>query len=574
MGSEENEMKIQALSKALVCGIIVVLLCANSVPVANGIDAIKDGTLSYHGSLSGHVVDEGMNPVQGVRVRVSFHDTYRESDTNATGYYRVTDVPVCADAKNVSCTKLGYYPMYTLMNINGSTTHDFVLTSMPIYPELPPPDKSGWYTSNVVITFHITGPVNHTYYAFNEDPWTEYTAPITVSQDGIYVLHWQCPDEQGTPSVYWVGLNIDRTAPIFQWLGVTALNFRKTCYLMNATVFEPTSGVAKIEFYVDDILVGNVMREPYEFLYQGTGRYAQAIAYDNAGNSRMSWPPPLMHQSPGIHQDASRALPSQLQQTSTTLFHGVLSGHVIDSGMYPVQGARVRVSFHDTYRDGYTDAAGLYTVADIPVCPCMKNVSCFANGYYTAYSTMEINASSFHDFVLGSMPVYWTYGGTMGENGWYTSTVFFTLVFHNISHVYYALDEDAWSEYTSPFGVSANGNHTFHWFWVDEQKDSSPVFWVTFKIDHTSPIVIDFLGMRLGLQLWKLSATASDNTSGLQRVDFYVDNTLVGSFTGSPYEMAWKGPMWLIWLKHLGNPSYLPQCIVYDNAGNSAMLGS
>jgi hypothetical protein len=63
----------------------------------------------------------------------------------------------------------------------------------------------------------------------------------------------------------------------------------KTKWLLNATVDDALSGVAKVEFYVDDVYVGNVSAPgPYVWHYQGHGKKAQAIVYDIAGNSAIS----------------------------------------------------------------------------------------------------------------------------------------------------------------------------------------------------------------------------------------------------------------------------------------------
>ncbi|GAJ19253.1 unnamed protein product, partial [marine sediment metagenome] len=47
-------------------------------------------------------------------------------------------------------------------------------------------------------------------------------------------------------------------------------------------------GIAKVEFYVDDEYLGELTEEPFEWEYTGSGSEAQAIAYDNAGNSAAS----------------------------------------------------------------------------------------------------------------------------------------------------------------------------------------------------------------------------------------------------------------------------------------------
>ncbi|GAG20279.1 unnamed protein product, partial [marine sediment metagenome] len=57
-----------------------------------------------------------------------------------------------------------------------------------------------------------------------------------------------------------------------------------------ADVYDETSGVAKVEFYVNDEFLGEDTEAPFEWEYTGasSGDTAQAIVYDNAGNSKIS----------------------------------------------------------------------------------------------------------------------------------------------------------------------------------------------------------------------------------------------------------------------------------------------
>jgi hypothetical protein len=169
---------------------------------------------------------------------------------------------------------------------------------------------NNWYVSNVVITLTAIDPappvkfgpkppsgVNHTYYKLHAaDPWIEYTgSPVTVSTDGNYALYYYSVDK-GTPGYPFntetvkgpFNFKMDKTAPTID-LTVLALNAMKNKWLLNATVADATSGVAKVEFYVDDVLIGNVSAPgPYVWTYKGKGKVAQAIVYDLAGNSAMS----------------------------------------------------------------------------------------------------------------------------------------------------------------------------------------------------------------------------------------------------------------------------------------------
>jgi parallel beta-helix repeat protein len=97
------------------------------------------------GTLSGYATDAVMNPIEGARTRVYFHDTYRENYSDATGYYHVTDISICNCTKNCTCIKQGYYPEWVYLSIEENTTYDFILTP-----------KGQWYYVGG------TGPNNYT----------------------------------------------------------------------------------------------------------------------------------------------------------------------------------------------------------------------------------------------------------------------------------------------------------------------------------------------------------------------------------------------------------------------------
>ncbi len=82
----------------------------------------------YNGSLSGYVYDTGMNPIEEALIRVHFHGTYREDYSDSTGFYHVTNIPICYCLKNATCFKEGYKTEWVLLSITENTTHDFVLT--------------------------------------------------------------------------------------------------------------------------------------------------------------------------------------------------------------------------------------------------------------------------------------------------------------------------------------------------------------------------------------------------------------------------------------------------------------
>jgi len=171
------------------------------------------------------------------------------------------------------------------------------------------------------------------------------------------------------------------------------------------------------------------------------------------------------------------------------------------------------------------------------------------------------------------------FSGTMGNNNWYTSSVTITLTATDptppkttsplptprsgtgpsgINHTYYKIDNGTWAIYTSSVSVSADGSHTISYYSVDIAGNTEPVKGpFSFKIDRTTPD-ITLTATRTGLKKWQLLANVSDATSGVNKVDFYVDSVLQGTvYAPGPYLWNYTGT---------GKTAY---AIGFDNAGNS-----
>lgn len=123
--------------KEFAVGIILLFIGVATAPSINAIMLIPDdvtrGTHASNfiadlGTLSGYVTDAAMNTIEGARVRVYFHETYRENYSDATGYYHVADIPLCYCIKNATCCKEGYNPVWVYLAITENTSYDFVLT--------------------------------------------------------------------------------------------------------------------------------------------------------------------------------------------------------------------------------------------------------------------------------------------------------------------------------------------------------------------------------------------------------------------------------------------------------------
>ena len=152
-----------------------------------------------------------------------------------------------------------------------------------------------WYVSDVTIILTAVDPwpyispsgVNNTYYSFDSDtgPWELYTTPIVHDEDGEFEFWYYSDDYNGNVEDVNTGaFKRDATSPTID------LTWDGDNMLIIADVDDETSGIAKVEFFVDDEYLGEDTEAPYEWEWSGTGsgHTAQAIAYDNAGNSKVS----------------------------------------------------------------------------------------------------------------------------------------------------------------------------------------------------------------------------------------------------------------------------------------------
>lgn len=237
---------------------------------------------------------------------------------------------------------------------------------------------------------------------------------------------------------------------------------------------------------------------------------------------------------------------------------GNLSGYVTDTFMNPLQGARVRVYFHETYEENYSDAAGYYHVTNIPLCYCMKNATCSKPGYQSQWILLSISENTTYDFILTALDPepYPQLNGTIGENGWYVSCVNVTFLnIENIDVLFYRLDGGQWIHYTETFTIYESREHHFFWYWVTQGIESETQT-CTLRIDRDFPTIqLSYKKISIGKIL--ITAIAADAHSGIDRVEFFLNGVHQYIDDTEPYEVLMSG---------IG--IHLVQAIAYDCAGN------
>jgi len=151
------------------------------------------------------------------------------------------------------------------------------------------------------------------------------------------------------------------------------------------------------------------------------------------------------------------------------------------------------------------------------------------------------------------------FDGVMGDNNWFVSNVTVTLTAVDdsagVDYTMYKLNEGEWMEYEGSFLVTDDAVHTLCYYSVDRVGNKEVVKEVELKIDQTSPTI----NLTWDGENSKLVADVIDNTSGIAKVEFYLNGKLLGEVTETPYE--WE----------VSKPRDKGQAIVYDKAGNEAI---
>ena len=126
-----------------------------------------------------------------------------------------------------------------------------------------------------------------------------------------------------------------------------------------------------------------------------------------------------------------------------------------------------------------------------------------------------------------------------GENGWYVSDVKVTLNatddMSGVNVTYWRIDGGAYQIYTEPFNVPTDGEHTVEYRSVDNAGNVEDWKSVEFKIDQTPPM-IDLTWENSDNVYIGFTATCSEATSGIDRVEFYMNDVLQFIDESEPYE--------------------------------------
>ena len=141
-----------------------------------------------------------------------------------------------------------------------------------------------------------------------------------------------------------------------------------------------------------------------------------------------------------------------------------------------------------------------------------------------------------------------------GNNGWYISNVSVELTATDNTGVlatYYRINGGEWELYESPFIISEDGEHTIEFYSIDYVGNIEDSKSFTIDMDQTKPL-LDSDGVHweayqtepFGYWYVRFWTNAADKTSGMNRVEFYLNEILQITIIGPGPIYEWVIP-WL-----------------------------
>jgi hypothetical protein len=147
---------------------------------------------------------------------------------------------------------------------------------------------NNWFTSPVTVTLTGAGGDGDltVEYRIGAGPWTAYTAPFQVANDGVSVVQARATDEADTTSeVATTTIKVDRTTPTVSITGIADGAELDVAAVSTAvvTTADATSGVAERVIRLNGVVVGSPVSIDALSLLTGTHRLEITVK-DGAGN--------------------------------------------------------------------------------------------------------------------------------------------------------------------------------------------------------------------------------------------------------------------------------------------------
>jgi outer membrane protein assembly factor BamB len=430
--------------------------------------------------------------------------------------------------------------------------------------------NSSWYISPVDVSLNAidsqSGVVS-TKYKLDDDSWMNYTGPFIITDDGEHTISYYSIDGvDNEETLKSANLNIDTIIP-FTTHTLSGSVGNNDWYTNNVTVAlistDTGSGVNHTFYKLDD---GDWSPYTTSFIVSTDGVHTlKYYSVDFAGNTE------------SVKGPFSFKIDT-IKPVTTHVFTGMIGNNswYISDVTITLTATDTSSGINNTYYQVDNNSWNTFSTPFIVSDDGSHNLK-----YYSVDNAgnTETVKGPFIFKIDKTIPVTThSFSATMGNNNWYISNVsiILTATDHGllktglmltlntgkgpleINHTYYKIDNGNWVEYSTPATVSADGLHNLSYYSVDLAGNTEPVKGpFLFKIDQTPPTItlakeqIDILDV-------KFTADVSDETSGIDRVEFSLDGMLQYNDTQSPYEWTWTG---------IGN--HQMTATAYDKAGNS-----
>jgi hypothetical protein len=169
--------------------------------------------------------------------------------------------------------------------------------------------------------------------------------------------------------------------------------------------------------------------------------------------------------------------------------------------------------------------------------------------------------------IFGGDP-YPTFNGSY-HNGWWNSPVTVSFVFdpEEVAEIWY--NYGGWRLYTEPFVIGEEGFTIVFYYWIDYEGVQYPIAFFNLSIDQTPPEAKEICWESYKEdEIWYLDfiASATDETSGMDRVECFIEDEYYETIIGD-------GPEYIFKIKYtdelLGKTLYFYH---YDRAGNEIIV--
>ena len=246
------------------------------------------------------------------------------------------------DFDDWSVSESGTYKLEVIVELENDDLPDNNKEAIWIYVDAKKPTSShtldpatpdglnDWYISDVTVTLDaIDGTeewqsgIKEIKYQINSGtvetiPGNHVSFKITTDSTLHTITYWTV-DKVGNEEAphHTFTFKMDETSPTINLIKEELGGVIIKKFLFTAEVYDETSGIDRVEFYVDDELQSTDDTEPYELEWQGTGNHTvYAIVYDLAGNNATSSKQYTPHNSPTTN-DSTLTTDSETQNTQS-----------------------------------------------------------------------------------------------------------------------------------------------------------------------------------------------------------------------------------------------------------------